>query len=197
MRIGNRATFIENINEQAIIKQVNDIKFFYVFQEVNNLIREIKNLVQHVSDICRTNDIQSTFNDIVERLQQKVHRFHYFVDLYFILEDINLIIWNENFPKRYVYGIHEKIQNLHNIEDTIIQKFVIHSSNGPSKTLKSLREKVCLCESDESCAICLKKYEEKEILTVLNCNHSFDKECIKMWLKNHNTCPICREIVNN
>ena len=40
------------------------------------------------------------------------------------------------------------------------------------------------------CSICLEKIlEEKK---VLNCNHEFHIECIDMWLKEKQECPVCR-----
>ena len=46
------------------------------------------------------------------------------------------------------------------------------------------------------CSICLDCYSENEELAwpkTSKCNHIFHAECIKMWLKDHNECPLCRE----
>ena len=46
------------------------------------------------------------------------------------------------------------------------------------------------------CSICLEDvevYRRKR----LNCNHVFHYNCIKEWCKNNNTCPNCRENINN
>ena len=59
---------------------------------------------------------------------------------------------------------------------------------------------------NESCIICLDKFEEKnnsnvtkeiptneeEKTSVLDCGHKFHEKCIVEWLKKHNKCPICR-----
>lgn len=49
----------------------------------------------------------------------------------------------------------------------------------------------------EQCSICLtdiSKLENKNNNNFkLNCGHKFHKECIMEWLKNHNTCPLCRD----
>ena len=45
-------------------------------------------------------------------------------------------------------------------------------------------------DNDDDCSICyesLDKYACK-----INCNHIFHKHCLKEWLKNSKTCPICR-----
>jgi hypothetical protein len=34
--------------------------------------------------------------------------------------------------------------------------------------------------------------KEGDMATFLPCNHWFHEECVTLWLKEHNTCPICR-----
>lgn len=44
----------------------------------------------------------------------------------------------------------------------------------------------------ENCSICQDEFKEETIIMELSC-HTFCKECIGEWLKNHNdTCPVCR-----
>ena len=44
------------------------------------------------------------------------------------------------------------------------------------------------------CAICLETNVEP--LKTLRCQHSFHEECINIWLSNHVTCPMCRDLVS-
>jgi len=44
-------------------------------------------------------------------------------------------------------------------------------------------------EGENLCSIC---QDDMEVPYALNCKHSFCTECIMMWLKDHDTCPICR-----
>lgn len=48
---------------------------------------------------------------------------------------------------------------------------------------------------NDECPICMSKinFHSKKIL---DCKHSFHKECIDEWLKTKNTCPCCRHIVD-
>ncbi|OIW02539.1 hypothetical protein TanjilG_12853 [Lupinus angustifolius] len=47
------------------------------------------------------------------------------------------------------------------------------------------------------CAICLKRFEDHELLRLLpKCNHAFHVECVDMWLNEHSTCPLCRDKVD-
>jgi hypothetical protein len=44
----------------------------------------------------------------------------------------------------------------------------------------------------EECVICLEKYEKKDKITTLECNHIFHNECIVGWTKKNKSCPLCR-----
>ena len=45
----------------------------------------------------------------------------------------------------------------------------------------------------DECSICLEKYNVKEKILQLECNHAFHKKCIQTWLNKNNSCPQCRE----
>ena len=47
--------------------------------------------------------------------------------------------------------------------------------------------------SEERCPICQCEFELNETLVELRCRHSYHEECIGAWLKDENTCPICKE----
>uniref|UniRef100_A0A0E0JEC0 RING-type E3 ubiquitin transferase n=1 Tax=Oryza punctata TaxID=4537 RepID=A0A0E0JEC0_ORYPU len=59
---------------------------------------------------------------------------------------------------------------------------------------------VIYCSSDEQqndqddgkCAICLEEYKDNSLLGILKCNHDFHTDCVKRWLKEKNSCPICK-----
>lgn len=42
------------------------------------------------------------------------------------------------------------------------------------------------------CTICMDDLYVGDEVTVLPCKHWFHGECVVLWLKEHNTCPICR-----
>jgi len=45
------------------------------------------------------------------------------------------------------------------------------------------------------CSICLDNYERGEKMATPKtdkCNHVYHEECIKIWLKDHDDCPLCR-----
>lgn len=43
------------------------------------------------------------------------------------------------------------------------------------------------------CSICIENLEVDEEVTVLPCHHLFHEECIKAWLREHDSCPHCRK----
>ncbi|KAI4329016.1 hypothetical protein L6164_021323 [Bauhinia variegata] len=48
------------------------------------------------------------------------------------------------------------------------------------------------------CAVCLSQTcHGEEIKTLPVCYHSFHVDCIDAWLKNHSTCPLCRNKISD
>lgn len=46
--------------------------------------------------------------------------------------------------------------------------------------------------SKAECIVCLDEVMIGEEVVVMPCKHWFHEACIKLWLREHNTCPICR-----
>ena len=42
------------------------------------------------------------------------------------------------------------------------------------------------------CPVCVEELSIGKEAIFMPCGHSFDPECLKPWLKDHNTCPVCR-----
>lgn len=47
------------------------------------------------------------------------------------------------------------------------------------------------------CSICIDDLEEGQTAAFLPCKHWFHEECVVLWLKEHNTCPVCRSPIEN
>jgi hypothetical protein len=43
----------------------------------------------------------------------------------------------------------------------------------------------------EECIICTEVHSE-DSFSIRACGHTFHKQCIEPWLRNHGTCPLCR-----
>ncbi|KAI5866652.1 hypothetical protein GGS23DRAFT_281224 [Durotheca rogersii] len=57
---------------------------------------------------------------------------------------------------------------------------------------KKLNEQMLGSELKGECTICIDDMAVGDEVVVLPCRHWFHEECVVLWLKQHNTCPICR-----
>ncbi len=48
----------------------------------------------------------------------------------------------------------------------------------------------------DTCPICFDNMKNTNTITT-KCNHTFCNSCLKLWLKNNNNCPLCRDILND
>ena len=60
--------------------------------------------------------------------------------------------------------------------------------------IANLPQKEAGKESD--CYICLEKCKEGPSSCELPCKHAFDRKCIENWLKENDSCPVCRLKLN-
>lgn len=101
--------------------------------------------------------------------------------------------------KRFMFSLDEieeilaGILDLDTIEHKAIIRFV---ASLPCIKLADLGP----VSEDQNCSICLTKYGkkyrlEKNIPTMLPCRHIFGADCLKRWLKDQESCPLCRRTV--
>jgi len=50
-------------------------------------------------------------------------------------------------------------------------------------------------EEGKDCQVCFEKFGAEEKLNQLPCKHLFHGECIRPWFETHNTCPVCRQVM--
>ncbi|KAK4192000.1 E3 ubiquitin-protein ligase RING1-like protein [Podospora australis] len=91
--------------------------------------------------------------------------------------------------------------------DRIITELMEHSpSNGPppasQSAIENLEKKIVNDEmlgtdGRAECTICMDELNKGDEVTVLPCTHWYHGECVTLWLKEHNTCPICRKPVES
>lgn len=66
----------------------------------------------------------------------------------------------------------------------------------PLSEFNSDGERVGKGETADSCCVCRCEYENGEELRVLRtCGHAFHRDCVDVWLGDHNTCPMCKVCV--
>ncbi|KAI0013083.1 hypothetical protein F4779DRAFT_475932 [Xylariaceae sp. FL0662B] len=61
---------------------------------------------------------------------------------------------------------------------------------------KKLNEEMLGPELKGECTICIDEVKLADEAVVLPCKHWFHETCVVLWLKQHNTCPICRAPVD-
>lgn len=52
-------------------------------------------------------------------------------------------------------------------------------------------------QGEETCPISAVSYKELTSISATSCFHVFDTESICTWLRDHNQCPVCRNLVSN
>ena len=71
------------------------------------------------------------------------------------------------------------------------------SSRGCSRDyIANLPEKSKTSEQTD-CYICLEKVKEGKDSCELPCKHAFDRACLEHWIKDHDSCPVCRMKLDN
>lgn len=192
-----------NIDFRNNLHHINNIQLIDNNQQINDILHDRNNIhrvngiVQDIpssNNIDSANDIRNSSDEANDTIQDvsENRRINDIQGANNYIQEVIFIIQNDNLPDIYISRVNNIIESINDI----IQDINDTRSNGvPLEIINSLREKTCSADTDDSCAICLKNYKEKETLTILFCNHTFHKECIKRWFENNNNCPICRQKV--
>lgn len=59
-------------------------------------------------------------------------------------------------------------------------------------TRKPVDKEMLGADAKAECTICIDEMKLGETVVYLPCKHWFHEDCVVLWLKEHNTCPICR-----
>ena len=57
----------------------------------------------------------------------------------------------------------------------------------------SYKHVVITTKEQSACPICLEKMEKETKNIMLQCGHTYHKPCIEQWMKQKQTCPVCRK----
>ncbi|KAL3069929.1 hypothetical protein niasHT_031411 [Heterodera trifolii] len=72
----------------------------------------------------------------------------------------------------------------------------IQSALAAFEAITSIPYEASVNEEENSCAICLDPIENGTMVKPLPCKHIFHNKCIYSWIKQHITCPMCRDALS-
>jgi ribosomal protein S27E len=129
----------------------------------------------------------------------------------FIFDPMFLIfgsMFNDNFRNNYSSNfrsnfrgnfLNEILRILQRNQDEAARRAHPPTSESALKKLKRFPLSDKYCKKDKngkielpSCCICLNDIQKDEETVLLPCGHMFHWNCCLNWLKNNNTCPMCR-----
>lgn len=76
-------------------------------------------------------------------------------------------------------------------DDLFEEKFYIDG-----KEWKNFDEKVKECIENEKCPICMGGFNQNKKPAFLGCKHYFHQDCLRRWVKDNKSCPICRSNID-
>ncbi|KAK3306611.1 uncharacterized protein B0T15DRAFT_147023 [Chaetomium strumarium] len=62
---------------------------------------------------------------------------------------------------------------------------------------KPVDDEMLGADGKAECTICMDEITKGAEVTVLPCKHWYHGECVVLWLREHNTCPVCRMSIDN
>ena len=96
------------------------------------------------------------------------------------------------------------IQNYHRNIEYLINQIMMNDNNryGNPPASQSAVDKLQKCNITEnklkelgfenSCSVCKDEFSLNEECLLMPCDHHFHKDCLVPWLKERNSCPVCR-----
>jgi E3 ubiquitin-protein ligase RNF115/126 len=95
---------------------------------------------------------------------------------------------------------YEESPEFNNLLNTLMQSDQIKGTPPVAKEILDKLQKKPFNKNDYSaqgpvlpCSVCKDDFNEKEVVLNLPCKHYFHCDCILPWLKEHNSCPTCRD----
>jgi hypothetical protein len=62
---------------------------------------------------------------------------------------------------------------------------------------KRVDDEMLGADGKAECTICMDEISKGAEVTVLPCKHWYHGECVVLWLREHNTCPVCRMSIDS
>ena len=208
-------TFCELLQTDNILDQSHPIYFTpYVVNETNVNANTNTNTTSNDTNTTNNNNSNNnTVNRILEDIEESGNNTNNNsnndrrnVRRHFSGVFLNYI--NTDNPFRLITPLIRSHLLLQNYEDdnfdNIINEIMLHDTNkyGNPPAAKNAIEKLEKCKISEkiikefgvenSCAVCKDEFIVGEECMLMPCNHHFHENCLLPWLKERNSCPVCR-----
>jgi hypothetical protein len=103
---------------------------------------------------------------------------------------------NSNFNQEMNHNI--SLPELYNLSESFLEPVIPNHDNPTDKNILSelpetfIEDASKLDNDKKSCSICFEDFKNGDKSTILPCLHFFHTNCIGIWLKTQNFCPICK-----
>lgn len=107
-------------------------------------------------------------------------------------QNLNNTTFNNNAPQQ-ISEYCEKIEKATNIAIKEFKRGELKETTLFTYLNKNELNNIIKDENNNTCTICLNDYTQTDKVLRLKCKHYFHEKCIQEWLKQHNTCQLCRK----
>ena len=93
----------------------------------------------------------------------------------------------------------EKYENawLNCIESCLADVLIDYTIDDISEQTAHIHDNPGNIHQTKPCVLCIGGFHKDESFQLKPCKHTFHLKCIMPWLEKNNTCPSCRELVQN
>lgn len=187
----NRVNFLNNNNLKLIRNEFNNNIFEEnLNQEMNRGINSQNVNLLHVNRVEEENEIKRNENPDEEN--EEINECFFNVSPFTQINNVFENELDEPIPFNFeVNNIEMMLEPILFPKSPVDTKIV---ANLPENILKDISK---LSTEKKKCLICLEEFIIGDKTIFLPCIHIFHAECIKKWLKNQNSCPICKLKISN
>lgn len=150
-------------------------------------------LREYNTNMLQYQQIMNSYNIVVREVLQNIYSTPASNNNRELEEDISQVLYADIFRILFRNSLNttqttaqENVSNINNLENYYTE-FTYYPTRDTSGVI---------VDENTTCPISMEEFREGDQLCRLNrCQHIFKREPLRRWLRNHSTCPVCREIV--
>lgn len=166
----------------------------------------LTNILNFIDNVCETyerNEIKDGQEEITESVKgiRNIRRF-------LNIRNINRDYDNNRFILSNIFNQNNDRQEnpIANILGSVVTNYMININqnniqNNNNENKEDSKITICLYKDleeskkiDNNCSICFEKLSD-DILGITSCNHIYHHKCIREWISNSKSCPLCRKSI--